>query len=190
MKKADKKEGKKPASHPLGKPCNVEPGAESGDDTAGSAHTQEKKADVQPEEEEETKEVEKTDKAPSKKKKSSTKPSAATSAMPASSPSAPPPVLTTPHPSSSSSRQSLCRKVRGTVLDVIVPIGKRKRDSATEPLPTKTCFVFTEDDALRRVVKRMLRECPGMCAQEDREGFLVKIMEMMESEETGASRQG
>jgi hypothetical protein len=29
-----------------------------------------------------------------------------------------------------------------------------------------------------------------MCAQEDREGFLVKIMEMMESEETGASRQG
>ena len=33
-----------------------------------------------------------------------------------------------------------------------------------------------EDDNLKRVVKRMMKECPKMCTQKDSEGFLVKLM--------------
>jgi hypothetical protein len=49
-------------------------------------------------------------------------------------------------------------------------------------LPKKTVFVFTEEDSLRRIVKRILKDCPRMARSSDREGFLVKLIEMMDEE--------
>lgn len=48
------------------------------------------------------------------------------------------------------------------------------------PFPRKVSFFFTEDDALKRVVRRLLKECPKLCSQEDKEDFLVKLMRTMQ----------
>lgn len=103
-------------------------------------------------------------------------------------------------PPASLSRQSLCRRVNAVVMGVIVPIGKRrkglnrnriclggKRGEGEEDdgLPRSVSFVFTEHDALRRIVRRMLRECPKMCVEEDREDFLVALLKIMKQEEQG-----
>lgn len=69
----------------------------------------------------------------------------------------------TPH-ASSSSKQSLSRRVMAEITSVIVPIGK-KRQSNPASLPKRSSFVFTEEHALKKIVRRMVRECPGMCAQ-------------------------
>lgn len=99
---------------------------------------------------------------------------------------------------SSSSRQSLCRRVNAVVMGVIVPIGKRRKGlnrsriclggkraegEEQDGLPRSVSFVFTEHDALRRIVQRMLRECPKMCLEEDREDFLVSLLKLMKQEE-------
>ncbi len=186
-----KKAGKKEASC-----CEPEP-----DDSLDGVTPQEKKTCVQPLEEGQKDKGKAIEKNKAEKEATTSTASTNTSSRsavvankkPATTTMQPSPtasssaLIALPTSSSSSARQSLCRKVRATVLDIIVPIGKRKRSSSSSSLlPTKTSFVFTEDDALRRVVQRMLRDCPKMCAQEDREGFLVKIMEIMDSEQGGA----
>lgn len=74
---------------------------------------------------------------------------------------------------SSSSRLSLCRRVRAVVMGVILPIGKRRKGlnrsriclggsaskEDTSRLPKKVSFVFTERDALRKIVNRMIQVC-------------------------------
>ena len=48
------------------------------------------------------------------------------------------------------------------------------------PLPKKTCFVFTEEHALRKLISRMLRDCPTLTKNTDREEFLVKFLQLMD----------
>lgn len=62
------------------------------------------------------------------------------------------------------SKQTLGHKVTSVVMDIIVPIGKKNRNHKGL-LPKKTSFVFTEDHALKKVVRRMLKDCPTMCSQ-------------------------
>lgn len=50
-------------------------------------------------------------------------------------------------------------------------------------MPRKTCFVFTEEHALRKIVVRLLKDCPTITRLKDREAFLVKLLDMMSEEE-------
>lgn len=50
-------------------------------------------------------------------------------------------------------------------------------------MPRKTCFVFTEEHALRKIVVRLLKDCPTITRPKDREAFLVKLLDMMSEEE-------
>ena len=101
-----------------------------------------------------------------------------------------------------SSRLSLCRRVTAVVMGVIVPIGKKRkglnrsrvclggggasggssRKEDTSGLPSKVSFVFTERDALRRLVQRMMRECPKTCRQGSKEDFLVTLLDLLDEE--------
>ena len=93
----------------------------------------------------------------------------------------------------SSTRPTLCKRVKNTVVGVIVPMGRvqRKCMEQGEPfykmetvlLPKKTSFVFTEEHALRKIVSRLFKDCPALVQQEDREGFLVKVLGLMEEVE-------
>jgi hypothetical protein len=116
-------------------------------------------------------------------------------------------------PLQGASNKSLYRRVRNSIMSMVVPLGRRRRkglcSSDGKPLlphaqrqqqqqqhrhhdpaqahqdsflPKKTVFVFTEEDSLRRIVKRILKDCPRMARSSDREGFLVKLIEMMDEE--------
>lgn len=83
-------------------------------------------------------------------------------------------------------------------MSVIVPIGKKrreylenvKRQSSKEGgkgirnglvnLPRKTSFVFNEEYALKKVVCRLFRDCPTLARQEDKEKFLVQLLQTMQ----------
>lgn len=78
------------------------------------------------------------------------------------------------------------------MLGVIVPIGKKRREylenlksgkPAGLKLPKKTSFVFTEDHAFKHIVARMMRDCPSLVQQEDKEAFLVKFLQTIEEVE-------
>ena len=56
----------------------------------------------------------------------------------------------------------------------------RQIASEVDGLPRKVSFLYTEDDALRKAVRRMVKDCPRLCMHEDRECFLVKLMQMLE----------
>jgi hypothetical protein len=86
--------------------------------------------------------------------------------------------------------KSLYRRVKNMVMSVILPLAKRKRKKGISPnpshnicqhlrLPQRTSFVFTEDDALKKIVNRMLRDCPGIARQADKEPLLIRIIELM-----------
>ena len=84
-------------------------------------------------------------------------------------------------------------------MNVIVPVGKaaraeiaaaKKKDGGSDaagtapkdrkPLPKRTVFMFTEEHTLRKIVGRMLRDCPKLARHGDREEFLVKLVQIME----------
>jgi hypothetical protein len=104
------------------------------------------------------------------------------------------------HPVQSASNKSLYRRVRNSIMGMVVPLGHRRRSSSSKQqspahkkqqaqcslLPKKTTFVFTEEDALRRIVKRILKDCPRMSKINDREDFLVKLIELMDDENSAA----
>ncbi len=102
------------------------------------------------------------------------------------------------------------------MMGVILPIGKRRKGlnrsriclggcaskEDASGLPKKVSFVFTERDALRKIVNRMIQvcfvfvcdvkrvnadthycceqDCPKMCVQGDREDFLVSVIELLD----------
>jgi hypothetical protein len=72
--------------------------------------------------------------------------------------------------SSSSSSKPLYRRIRNIVCSTLLPMGRQKRlnQSAScmrHRFPRKTSFVLTEDDALKRIVRQILKECPKMCSR-------------------------
>lgn len=124
--------------------------------------------------------------------------------------------------STSSSRQALCRRVKAVIMGVIIPIGKSRKGlnrsriclggsssnkgkEDHDVLPKKVSFTFTERDALRRIVRRMiqvcvfvsvmmpmqlshqsnvsfhvLQDCPKMCSSRDRDELLVSVTQLLE----------
>jgi hypothetical protein len=46
----------------------------------------------------------------------------------------------------------------------------------------KVSFVFTERDAMRKIVSRMMQDCPKMCIHGDREDFLMSLLELLDDE--------
>lgn len=83
--------------------------------------------------------------------------------------------------STGSSARTLFKKIHSCVVDVIVPSVKQQGTR----IPSKTQFVITESDALRRIVRDIMRKCPKMVASPDRQELLVRLLEIMEEEETG-----
>jgi hypothetical protein len=92
--------------------------------------------------------------------------------------------------SSQALNKYLYRRVKNTVMSIVVQLGRKRRNAEKSAgtgslkLPRKTSFVFTEDNALRRIVKRIFKECPGMSRCEDREGFLVRLIQLMDESES------
>jgi hypothetical protein len=97
-------------------------------------------------------------------------------------------------PGSGALNKYLYRRVKNTVMSIVVPLGRKKRNAEKSAvagrgescLPRKTSFVFTEDDALQKIVKRIFKECPAMSRCEDREGFLVRLIELMDKNESAS----
>ena len=46
----------------------------------------------------------------------------------------------------------------------------------------KVSFVFTERDAMRKIVRQMMQDCPKMCIHGDREDFLMSLLELLDDE--------
>ena len=63
------------------------------------------------------------------------------------------------------------------VMGVIVPMGKRKISGGKAAgFPKKSSFIFTEDHALKKIVRRMMKECPAMCSNVSfLSGGLIKV---------------
>jgi hypothetical protein len=97
-------------------------------------------------------------------------------------------------PGSGALNKYLYRRVKNTVMSIVVPLGRKKRNAEKSTvagreklnLPRKTSFVFTEDDALQKIVKRIFKECPVMARCKDREGFLVRLIQLMEQTESSS----
>lgn len=85
--------------------------------------------------------------------------------------------------------KSLFRRITNTVHSIILPLGRKKRlgykmkggKKAYPRLPKRTSFILTEEDALRSIVRKMYKDCPVLSRHADKEAFLVKLMELMDS---------
>jgi hypothetical protein len=81
----------------------------------------------------------------------------------------------------------LYRRIRNIVCSSMLPLGRQKRlnagsiSSGCHWLPKKTSFILTEEDALKRIVRMILRDCPKMCSRaEDRESLAGRVVEIMQ----------
>lgn len=93
--------------------------------------------------------------------------------------------------SSTSSNKSLHKKIHHAVMHSVLPCVKLERATNKAP-PSRTCFVVTESDALRKIARDILRKCPKLASSPNRKDLLVKLLELMQEEEDetgGASAQ-
>jgi hypothetical protein len=98
-------------------------------------------------------------------------------------------------PCSSSSRQPLCRRVLDMMNGSIIPIGKCILDSnvgcssqgtvVENQFPLKTSLVFTDDDALRLLAKRIVRDFPSSQEKKKNAERLKKLLAMIHEEVLG-----
>ena len=77
-----------------------------------------------------------------------------------------------------SSSPVLAQKICNAVQEDILPLAEEAQKNL---LPPFTPFHMTEADNIQHIVHLMKRECPSLCDKDNRENFLVMILEMLET---------
>jgi hypothetical protein len=85
--------------------------------------------------------------------------------------------------SNKSLHKRICHAVTHSVLACVRKDRAFANSSSSRALPTRTCFVVTESDALRKIARDILRRCPKLASSPNRKDLLVKLLELMQEEE-------